>query len=126
MGIQNTAGALDPFEIIKLQARRELRAIFVLRTVPYEPTPANATIGDEHAAPDASPYSRIADQLFSMCRIVTPDRTVPTSYSHSPDDEFGARNPDNDKSLIRQAAFSGKGGTPSRRRLSASLPMRSQ
>jgi hypothetical protein len=29
MGIENTAGAHDPFGIMKLQARRELRAIFV-------------------------------------------------------------------------------------------------
>jgi hypothetical protein len=29
MGIENTTGALGPVEIMKLQARRELRAIFV-------------------------------------------------------------------------------------------------
>jgi len=29
MGIENTAGAHSPFGIMKLQARRELRAIFV-------------------------------------------------------------------------------------------------
>jgi hypothetical protein len=29
MGIENIAGAHKPFGIIKLQARRELRAIFV-------------------------------------------------------------------------------------------------
>jgi hypothetical protein len=48
MGIENTAGAQQPVGIMKLQARPELRAIFVRKTVPYEPTPANATIGDEH------------------------------------------------------------------------------
>ena len=45
MGIENTAGAHSPFGIMKLQARRELRAIFVWKTMPYEPTPANAAIG---------------------------------------------------------------------------------
>ena len=48
MGIENTTGAHQPFGIMKLQARRELRAIIVGKTVPYEPTPATATIGDEH------------------------------------------------------------------------------
>ena len=41
MGIENTAGAHPPFGIMKLQARRELRAIFVWKTMPREPTPAN-------------------------------------------------------------------------------------
>ena len=48
MGIENTAGSHRSFGITKLQARRELRAIFVRKTLPYEPMPANATIGDKH------------------------------------------------------------------------------
>jgi hypothetical protein len=38
MGIENTAGAHWPFRIMKLQARRALRAIVI---------PANSTLGDE-------------------------------------------------------------------------------
>jgi hypothetical protein len=32
----------------EVAARRELRAIFVRKTLPYEPMPANATIEDKH------------------------------------------------------------------------------